>query len=204
MSNRVLYYPERFKIASQFYTTGRPTYPSLLIRRVAAQFGLNGDGNVLDLGTGPGFLAIDFAPYAEAVTAVDPSQEMLLVAAENARAAKASINFVRGSSYDLGPQFGTFRLATIGRAFHWMDRAETLKLLNGLIAPQGGVALFSESYPDVPENRWHEEFQSLVDKYAVEDPARPLIKAAPKHEAVLLQSPFSHLERISVFERRRT
>jgi hypothetical protein len=73
-----------------------------------------------------------------------------------------------------------------------------------LIKPQGGVALFSESYPEVPENRWHEEFKSLVDKYAVVDPARPLIKAAPRHEAVLLRSAFSHLERISVFERRRT
>ena len=75
MSEQTRYFPERFKVASQFYTTGRPTYPPLLSRRVAALVGVGKLDSVLDLGTGPGFLAIDFAPLAKTVTAVDPATD---------------------------------------------------------------------------------------------------------------------------------
>ncbi|WP_104977092.1 class I SAM-dependent methyltransferase [Sorangium cellulosum] len=204
MAERKLFYPERFKTASRYYTTGRPSYPKLLSRRVADLVGLEREAAVLDLGTGPGFLAIDFAPHAKAVTAVDPSPEMLAAARENAARADVAIQFVQGSSYELGQHLGRFKLVTIGRAFHWMDRVETLKSLDGLIERGGAVALFGESYPEVPSNTWHKEFQALIDKYSTEDPARPQIRESVKNEAVLLESAFSHLERISVLERRET
>ncbi|XXY45127.1 class I SAM-dependent methyltransferase [Sorangium sp. So ce269] len=204
MSERKLFYPERFKTASRYYTTGRPAYPKLLSRRVAELVGVNRDASVLDLGTGPGFLAIDFASHAGSVTAVDPSPEMLAAARENAARADASIRFVQGSSYELGPHLGRFKLATIGRAFHWMDRVETLRSLDALIERGGAVALFGETYPEVPANAWHKEFQALIDKYSTEDPARPQIRESAKNEAVLLDSAFSHLERISVLEPRET
>jgi SAM-dependent methyltransferase len=204
MAERELFYPERFKDASRYYTTGRPTYPRLLAARVASLVGLSARGDVLDLGTGPGFLAIDFAPLAHAVTAVDPAEEMLSTAAVNARAAGTAVRFVRGSSYELGPHLGRFQLVTIGRAFHWMDRPATLGLLDALVEPSGGVALFNESYPEVPENSWRKAFQESIDAYSTEDPARPKIRASASNESVLLESSFDHLERISVLERRRT
>ena len=203
MTERTLYYPERFKDASRYYTTGRPTYPRLLARRVADLIGLS-ESDVLDLGTGPGFLAIDFAPFAKAVVAVDPAPEMLAAAARNAEVAGVAIQWVQGSSYDLGPHLGRFKLVTIGRAFHWMDRAATLEALEPLVDAGGAVALFGESYPEVPANAWHAEFQAIIDSYSTEDPARPQIRAAPKNETLLLSSAFDHLERVSVIETRRT
>jgi SAM-dependent methyltransferase len=176
----------------------------LLAGRVASLVGVSAREDVLDLGTGPGFLAIDFAPLARAVTAVDPSEEMLSAAAENARAAGAQVRFVRGSSYELGPHLGRIKLVTIGRAFHWMDRPATLTALDALIEPGGGVSLFGESYPEVPENAWRKAFQDSIDAYSTEDPARPKIRASASNESVLLDSSFDHLERISVLERRRT
>lgn len=204
MTERVLFYPERFKNASRYYTTGRPTYPRLLSRRVAEHLDLSGKSSVLDLGTGPGFLALDFAAWAGSVTGVDPSPEMLAAAARNAEVAGVTIQWVQGSSYDIGPHLGRFKLVTIGRAFHWMDRAATLAALDGLVEAGGGVALFGESYPDVPANAWRKEFQAIIDSYSTEDPAIPQIRAAPQHEAVLLASAFDHLERVSVIEPRRT
>jgi len=65
-------FPGRFRDLANYYTTGRPTYPRLLARRVADLVGLNGSQTVLDLGTGPGFLAIDFHPFAGKVIGVDP------------------------------------------------------------------------------------------------------------------------------------
>lgn len=197
-------FPDRFKALADYYVTGRPTYPPLLARRVADLLDLDGTQAVLDLGTGPGFLALDFAPFARSVTGLDPEPEMLRVARRSAERAGRSIDFVLGSSHDLSPALGHFRLVTIGRAFHWMDRSETLQALDALIDPGGGVALFSESYPPVPANAWYAAFQQAVDSYATHDPARERLASHKDHEAVLLESAFSHLERIAVLEPRRT
>jgi SAM-dependent methyltransferase len=198
------YNPQRFKNAARFYTQGRPTYPKQLSQRIAARVGLTQQHAVLDLGTGPGFLAIDFAPLAGQVTAIDPAPEMLEQAQKNFEEAHVQVRLLQGSSASLDPaQLGSFQLVTIGRAFHWMERVATLQALDRLISQAGAVALFSESYPDIPANAWHDDFQPLIDSYGEGDPAR--IQRSPlRHEAVLLDSTFDHLERISVLERRVT
>jgi SAM-dependent methyltransferase len=207
-------FPGRFRELANYYTTGRPTYPRLLARRIADLVGLNGSQTVLDLGTGPGFPALDFHPFAAKVIGVDPEPEMLNAARRNANKAGVEIEF--------GPRFGRLHLVTIGRAFHWMDRPRTLEVLDQLIEPTGGVALFQESYPVVPVNDWHPSFQAILDYYGAADPARERTHGNPArerthgnparerthgnedHETVLLDSAFSHLERIAVFERRHT
>jgi ubiquinone/menaquinone biosynthesis C-methylase UbiE len=108
----------RFRSAAQYYLVGRPPYSSLLIRRVVELCALNARHRILDLGTGPGQLAIAFAPSVMEVTALDPEPEMLEIGKKNASSGHFKINFVQGSSYDLGPRFGRFQAATIGRAFH--------------------------------------------------------------------------------------
>jgi SAM-dependent methyltransferase len=196
---------ERFRNASQYYTTGRPTYPPLLIDRVADLIGLQRTDRVLDLGTGPGFLAIDFAPRAGHVTAIDPSADMLGVARTNAARAVVDVTFVQGSSYDLDPGFGQFRLVTIGRAFHWMDREDTLRRLDGLVEPGGAIVLFSDKSPDVPANAWTAAYRAVLDRYSAEDKLGASSRASlPSHDAVLLTSPFDAIERHSVVERRAT
>jgi predicted RNA methylase len=84
MTTQQVLFPDRCKNPARYYTTGRPFSPKLLSRRVAELVKVSRADNVLDLGTGPGFLAIDFAPLAQAVTAIDPADEMLQVARQNA------------------------------------------------------------------------------------------------------------------------
>ena len=196
---------ERFRYASQYYTSGRPAYPPLLIDRVAELTGLKRTHRVLDLGTGPGFLAIDFAPRAGHVTAIDPSLDMLAVARGNAARAAVNIAFLQSSSYDLDHRIGQFRLVTIGRAFHWMDREHTLRRLQELIEPGGAVVLFSDKSPDVPANAWTEAYRGVLAKYSAEDKLGASSRASlPSHDAVLLASPFDAIEHHSVVERRAT
>ena len=183
---------------------GRPSYSSLLIRRVVELCALNATHKILDLGSGPGQLAVAFAPFVREVTALDPEPEMLEIARKNASTGHFNIKFVQGSSYDLGPQLGRFQAVTIGRAFHWMDRAATLNLLDAMIELDGVVVLFNDSHPEVPENSWHSAYKKVIEHYAEGDIERQKRRSPewPKHEAVLLASPFQG--RISIIERRLT
>lgn len=206
MSAPIPFEPRRFRAAAAHYLTGRPAYAADLFARVALLCGLGRDDAVLDLGCGPGQLALGFAPLVGAVTAIDPEPEMLQIAAAQAAAAGADIRVVAGSSYDIGPELGSFKLAAIGRAFHWMDRPDTLARLDRMITRDGAVALFSDRHPAVHENRWRKVYDTLLDRYSAGDAARAQRKSPDwqPHESVLLASPFRRLERISVLERRRT
>lgn len=196
----------RFRTAAQHYLQGRQGYAPALFRRLLQLTETGPRSRILDLGCGPGQIAIALAPHTGEVTAVDPEPEMLKIAAENAAAAGLRIQFVEGSSADLGPALGRFHLVVIGRAFHWMDRPLTLQRLDGMIEPGGAVALLGTRDPDLPDNAWSKPYDALIELYAGDDAARRQRKSPDwlRHEAVLLDSPFSRIETIAVLERRMT
>jgi ubiquinone/menaquinone biosynthesis C-methylase UbiE len=197
--------PDRFRHAAVHYLSGRAAYSPRLIRRVAQSCRLDGTQRLLDLGCGPGQLSIAFSSWVAEGLALDPEAHMLRIASDLAAGIAPNIEFRAASSYDLSPDMGPFRLAAIGRAFHWMDRVDTLRRLDELIEPEGALALFATSQPEGTSEPWIAEYQSLLDHYAQADPARARRKSGDwePHEAVLMRSAFSSLERVSVIERRR-
>ena len=198
--------PERrFTSTVAHYLAGRPPYAPALIARVVQLCSLTGRHRILDLGCGPGQLAIAFAPYAGSVVAIDPEPEMLRAASALACECGSRIEFREASSEELGPAFGTFQMVVVGRAFHWMDRAETLRRLDDMIERGGAVVLFGDEHPEVPDNRWQGEYRALLDVYAQADAdcERRSVAGRFRHEAVLLDSAFHQLERIGIVERRR-
>ena len=100
----------RFQSTAEHYVRYRPRYPQGLIDAVADTRHLDGRGRLLDLGTGPGFLALALATRFEATVAMDPESEMLAVAEAEARATGIVLTLVLGGSEDLGPHLGRFRL----------------------------------------------------------------------------------------------
>ena len=205
MGRRGGFDPRRFRSAAPYYVSGRLPYPSRLIRRVVDLCAVDGRCRVMDLGCGPGLLAVAFAPFVREVVAIDPEPEMLRIAGERAAGAGVALTLLEGSSYDLRPDLGRFRLVTIGRAFHWMDRAETLRHLDPMVDPEGAVVLFGDHHRDLPDNRWNREYEALLDRYAPDARSAPWHTPAwLRHEGVLLESPFDQLEAASVIERRQT
>ena len=204
MTSVIPFDARRFQSAAKHYLSGRPVYPAQLIADVALLCGLSRNDQVLDLGCGPGQLALAFASLAQSVLAVDPEPEMLaLCEAQITAAALTNVVIERGSSNDLDARMGSFKLVAIGRAFHWMDRVATLQRLETMVVPAGAVVLFGSEHPKLPDNAWVKEFDAIVEAYAEADPGRTIRKGPDwvGHEAVLLGSRFAQLQRVSVITR---
>jgi ubiquinone/menaquinone biosynthesis C-methylase UbiE len=197
----VPYEPRRFQSAVPYYQRYRLGYPQRLIDRVVALMGLKPGAPVLDLGSGPGSLSVPFARAGMAVTAADPEPDMVAGAKDAADTAGVKLTLWQGGSYDLTPDMGPFQLVTIGRAFHWMDRAATLAMLDRIIAPGGAVALFHDAHPVLEENRWFKTLKKVGDRYGrAQEPHIEERKSLGhrRYEPFLYASAFTELEGLSV------
>jgi SAM-dependent methyltransferase len=199
------YEPRRFRANVPYYARYRLPYPEALIGRIVAAVGLRRGDSVLDLGAGPGLLAVPFARAGMSVTAVDPEPDMLTALRDAAAEAGLAIDIHRGSSFEMPEGIGPFRLVTIGRAFHWMDRSATVDRLDRLIGQGGAIALVHDDHPATVENAWRSALRDLADRYGRSDAAHVRSSRSHEyrtHESVLMDSPFSQLERVGIVIRR--
>lgn len=199
MKETAPYKPERFDKAVEHYVAARSRYAPELVDWLAEDARIAGK-RVLDLGCGPGFLANALAPKAASVLGLDPSPNM--IAAARADAA-SNVRFEIGSSEDLGHVDAPVQLVTMGRAFHWMNREQTLTDLDPLLAKDGAIAVINDSVAKIPMNAWWRAFNAHSKRYAVLDEYNQYRASDDwiPHEQVLEASAFSDLRRISVFQR---
>jgi SAM-dependent methyltransferase len=186
----------RFRSAAAFYQAYRVAYDEAVIAWTAGAAGLGASSRVLDLGCGPGSLLVPLAHLAGEAVGLDPEPAMLEAAADRARRDGVAVTLVEGSSNDLSVAPGPFRLVTMGRSFHWMDRPATLEALNGIVEPGGAVALFGDTSPRPAP--WWERAREIAERHAPDGVTARVWRRDPAwapHEAVLLASPFAALER---------
>jgi SAM-dependent methyltransferase len=192
----------RFASTVEHYRRHRPRYPRAFVDEMAAAVGLDRTGRLLDLGCGPAFLAIALRPHVAEAIAMDPEPAMLDAAREEVAAAGLEVGVVQGSSATLGPELAPLRLCTMGRSFHWMDRAATLAALDRLIEPAGAVVLCRSTSPDVPENAWC-DLPAVIGRRLAPDPDHPRARGRGDHTPVLLASPFAQVDVLRHREARR-
>lgn len=165
--------PDRpYEGSAAYYARYRPAYPPTLVTILRDTFHLDGSGRLLDLGCGPGPVAIRLAPLFEQVVGLDREPDMLAEGANQANLAGASnIDWVLGSSEELSgrlaSQLGTFRLVTMGESFHWMDQDATLVALYPLVEVGGGVAVVGRGtpLPLPPMTPWRAEVCRVLRDY---------------------------------------
>src|SRR6476469_4186100 len=131
----------RFATTVALYEELRPPYPPAFFRSVARKLGLGREHALIDLGTGPGLLALGFGPYVGRIVGVDPEPAMLDAARRAAASAGHALTLIEGKVETLSPDIGTFDVVTIGRALHWMDREPTLVRLDRLVARDGAILI---------------------------------------------------------------
>jgi SAM-dependent methyltransferase len=158
----------RFATTAEFYEQYRPPYATEFFRAVAGRLSLGKQHALIDLGTGPGVLALGFAPYVGRVAAVDPEPAMLAAARAAAGRAGADVTLIEGKAEDLTADIGTFDVATIGRALHWMDHAALGPVFARLVAPGGAIVICSSFSARDGSNPWLAEYDTARRRWSDE------------------------------------
>ena len=156
----------RFASTIPYYSRYREPYPAVFFSTVAERLALRGGERLLDVGCGPGLLAIGFAPFVDSCTGVDPEPGMLAAARTAAAAAGVKLDLVEARIEDAPADIGTFDLATIGRALHWMDREATLQVLHRVVAAGGAILSCGARISDL--NAWAQPYQDILKGWADE------------------------------------
>jgi SAM-dependent methyltransferase len=187
------------------YARYRPGYPQAFFDDLARQFRLDGTGRLLDVGCGTGQLTLPLAEHVAEAIGMDPEPEMLAEAARQAQATNiTNVTWAQGSSTDFPGDLGRFRLVTMGRSFHWMDREQVLAVLDDMVDDDGGIVLANDSCLVRPTTAWQQAIEEIQRRFLPPDfvPRDPLpgrVNAAAvdhqPHEEILARSPFRHVHR---------
>jgi SAM-dependent methyltransferase len=129
-----------FAGAARHYEQGRLPYAPGLADAFARNLALDGQGRLLDVGCGPGTVALRLAPLFEAVVGLDPDPEMLDCASRAAaERGIANATWVRERAEALPAGLGSFRVVTFAASFHWMDRPRVASAVATMLGPGGAV-----------------------------------------------------------------
>src|SRR5579862_1121882 len=155
----------RFASTVEFYSRYREPYSPEFFSTVARHIRLTRQETLLDVGCGPGMLAIGFAPYARAVTALDPEPGMIAAARSAASEAGANVDFRLGKLEDFAadPQYD---VVTIGRALHWLSREAALGVLERIVPVSGRILICGAFVNATSLSPWHKPYENARSSWA--------------------------------------
>ena len=105
---------------------------------------------MLDVGCGPGIVALTLADLFADVVGVDADAEMLAEAQRRADAlGVTNAAWVQCHAEAMTDDLGRFECATFGQSFHWMDRERVARVVFGLLQP-GGALVHVDTVVDDP------------------------------------------------------
>ncbi|MES4909344.1 MULTISPECIES: class I SAM-dependent methyltransferase [unclassified Streptomyces] len=200
-----------FSGTAAYYQRGRLPYAPGLADALADALRLDGRGRLIDVGCGPGIVALSLADLFREVVGVDPDSGMIDEAGREAALAGVAdkTRWVRARAEELPVGLGTFTVATFAQSFHWMDRELVAATIKDMLRPGGALVHISDlktetrttdglPYPPVP----YDAMGELVRRYL--GPARRagqglLPQGTPGGEAaVFARAGFSGPQRLVV------
>jgi len=124
-----------------------------VIRIIIEHFDIKAKDRILDIGCGTGQMAIAMNGKFGEMICLDSDPEMLKEAKRETKRMnlKQKITLINYRAEDLikrRNELGIFKVATICRAFHWMNQKKVLTALDSLIRQDGGIAIVGD------ENIW--------------------------------------------------
>jgi ubiquinone/menaquinone biosynthesis C-methylase UbiE len=129
-----------FRGSAPYYVRGRIPYPAGLHDAFAGAAEIPAGARLLDVGCGPGVVALTLADLFAEVVGVDPDGEMLAEAERRAASLGiGNVSWAHLRAEELPAGLGRFRYATFAQSFHWMDREVVSRAMFGLVVPGGAV-----------------------------------------------------------------
>jgi SAM-dependent methyltransferase len=129
-----------FAGAAGYYERGRLPYAPGLTDVFARCLAPDGRGRLLDVGCGPGTVALQLAALFEGVVGLDPDPEMLAFASRAAaERGIANATWIRRRAEALPAGLGQFRVVTFAASFHWMDRPRVASAVAAMLDRGGAV-----------------------------------------------------------------
>jgi SAM-dependent methyltransferase len=129
-----------FQGTAAHYRLGRKPYAPGLADALVEHLGLDGHGRLLDVGCGPGTVALAFAHLFEHVIGLDSDRDMVAEAAQAADEEHvATATWLQMRAEELPASLGIFRAICFGQSFHWMDRPRVAAAVRGMLDPAGAV-----------------------------------------------------------------
>lgn len=183
----------RFTSTVELYSRYREPYPSGFFKTVAERLAFSGRESLLDVGCGPGLLAIGFAPYVGGVTGIDAEEGMITAARAAAGVAGVSLKLVQGRIEEFSSP-STFDVVTLGRSLHWLDRESTLPVLERIVSRTGRILICGAASVQDAAMPWVKPYEAARRSYA-EDPKERCYRI--DHKAWFAASSFREVTTIS-------
>jgi SAM-dependent methyltransferase len=122
---------------SSDYADHRPNYPDEFYQLLAGRgIGVPGQ-QILDLGTGVGFLAQKFAEQGAEVIGIDIDAGQLAVARQRARAAGVSVDYRQAPAEETGLQDASFDVVSASQCWLYFDLERASREVIRLLKPSG-------------------------------------------------------------------
>lgn len=132
--------PTLYQGSADYYVTGRVPYPPEIADALRQALDLDGTGNYLDVGCGPGSVTTIIAPLFDHAVGIDADPDMIRVAERvGHEAGVANVSWRCMRAEELPADLGTQRLVTFAQSFHWFDRAVVAAAVRGMLADGGAL-----------------------------------------------------------------
>jgi ubiquinone/menaquinone biosynthesis C-methylase UbiE len=179
-----------FEGTAAYYDRFRAPYAPEALDYLVATFGLNHRSRVLDMGCGPGTISIPLSRHVGEVVALDADASMISEGRRlTAEKGRMNIRWICSRAESIPESLGTFRLATIGQAFHWMDRDLVLRRLPRIVEDGGGFALVNPGKRR-PQESWEDVANEVVARFLGPPRRHPMMNPEGRHEPALERSEY--------------
>lgn len=188
-----------------YYRQYRPGIPASVAEVLNAAAPPGNPRRLLDIGTGTGLVAEVLLPYFTDVIAIDNDAAMLAAADKELRPLLpegTTLTLEETTAEDFTPPQGwRADLATICRAFHWLDQAAVLARLDQQVGPDGAVAIFSDRSFWAAGSPWKEAVREVVKTFLGEE--RRAGQGTFQHHdrpysEIMQESPFNQVEEATI------
>lgn len=135
-----------FAGTAAFYRRGRIPYAPGTAEVIAKVLAADRTQRLLDVGCGPGTIAVSLAPFFGEVVGLDPDPDMIAEAQlwSDGAGVGGHTRWLRMRAEELPAGLGEFDAVTFGQSFHWMDRDVVPATVHAMLRPGGALVHIGE------------------------------------------------------------